>query len=157
MATDFPAYVAKNYESDTQVFEYTPSQTAGETMAKAGELVYYDTADAKVKRCGADPALILGIAEVVSEDARVLTPNGKIPIRVLMPGAVLGLCSATTPVEVTHRGNDYGIVRLASGNWAIDISETTNKRVHVIDVDVTRGIFFCKPMAANLQSDAVAS
>lgn len=158
MASDFPAYVASEYEHGTEVQPYIPSQTAGETAAKAGELMYYDTADQKIKRCGADPALIAGIAEVSSEAARVLTPDGKIPLRLIKPNALVAMCSATTPAE-THVGvaTGYGIVRLSSGNWAVDIGDTANGRVMVKRVDIARGIFFVNFIAANLQFDAIAS
>lgn len=158
MASDFPAYVCAEYEHATEVHEFVPSQTAGETAAKAGEFMYYDTADQKIKRCGADPALIAGISEVASEAARVLTPNGKVPLRLLKPNALIAMCSATTPAE-THVAvaTGYGIVRLSSGNWAVDISDTSNPRVFVKKVDIAKGIFFCSPMAANLQFDAIAS
>lgn len=158
MASDFPAYVAAEYEHGTEVHEFTPSQTAGETAAASGELMYYDTSDQKIKRCGADPALIAGISEVTSEEARVLTPNGKIPLRLLKPNALVGMCSATTPAE-THIGvaTGYGVVRLSSGNWAVDIGDTSNPRVMVKKIDINKGIFFVNFLAANLQFDAVAS
>jgi hypothetical protein len=158
MASDFPAYVTAEYEHGTEVMEFTPSTTAGETAAKAGELMYFDTATQTIKRCGADPALIAGISEVESEKARLLTENGKIPLRLLKPNALVAMCSATTPAE-THVAvsTGYGIVRLSSGNWAVDTGDTGNARVFVVRVDIAKGIFFVKFMAANLQFDAIAS
>lgn len=158
MASDFPAYVASEYEHGTEVQEYTPSVVAGEVAAKPGELMFFDTATQTIKRCGADPALIAGISEVTSEDARVLTPNGKIPLRLLKSNALVAMCSATTPAE-THVAvaTGYGIARLASGNWAVDIGDTSNTRVFVKRVDIANGIFFVSFQAANLQFDAIAS
>jgi hypothetical protein len=158
VASDFPAHVCAEYEHGTEVQEYVPSQTAGETAAKPGELMYYDTADQKIKRCGADPALIAGISEVASEAARVLTPNGKIPLRLLKTNALVRMCSATTPAE-THVAvaTGYGLVRLSSGNWAVDTTDVANPRVFVKRVDITNGIFFVTFIAANLQFDAIAS
>ena len=158
MASDFPCHIAQNIDDGSEVQEFTPSQTAGETAAKAGELVYYDTATQTVKRCGADPALILGIAEVSSEAARVLTPNGKIPIRILKPGAIVRMCSATTPAE-THVLvlTGYGVARLTSGNWALDISDTANARCQVVRVDIPNGSFYVRFWATNLQADTIAS
>jgi hypothetical protein len=156
MASDFPACVTAEVEHGSEVLEFVPSQVAGETAAKAGELVYYDTATQTSKRCGADPSLIAGISEVASESARVLTPDGKVPLRCLKPNATVRMCSATTPAE-THVGVLYGVVRLSSGNWAVDISDTSNTRVLVVKVDIPAGAFFVKFVAANLQYDAIAS
>lgn len=158
MASDFPAYVAAEYEHGTEVHEFVPSQTAGETAAASGEFVYYDPADQKIKRCGADPALIAGISEVSSEAARVLTPNGKIPIRLLKPNALVALCSATTPAEAHIAvATGYGIARLSSGNWALDTGDVANPRCFVKKIDIAKGIFFVSFIAANLQFDAIAS
>ena len=158
MASDFPATVTAQIEHGSEVLEFIPSQTAGEVAAKSGELVFFDTADQKVKRCGANPALILGVAEVVSESARVITPNGKVPIRVLKPNALVRMCSATTPLEA-HRltATGYDIVRLASGNWAVNIASTANPRVQVKEIDIPSGAFFVSFFALNLQGDLVAS
>lgn len=156
MASDFPAHVAAEYSHGTEVMEFTPSQTAGEVSAKAGELMYYDTSDQKIKRCGADPSLIAGICEGTSESWRTITPNGKIPLRLLKTNALVRMCSATTPAE-THVGVLYGVERLASGNWAVDITDTSNTRVLVKSVDIAKGIFFVTFIAANLQFDAIAS
>lgn len=154
--SDFPAHVTAEYEHGTEVQEFTPSQTAGEVSAKAGELMYYDTADQKIKRCGADPSLIAGICEGSSEAWRVLTPNGKIPLRLIKTNALVRMCSSTTPAE-THVGQTYGVERLASGNWAVDITDTGNARVIVKGVDIAKGVFFVSFIAANLQFDAIAS
>lgn len=158
MASDFPAYVAAEYEHGTEVQEYTPSVVGGETAAKAGELMFFDTATQTIKRCGADPALIAGISEVASDSARLLTPNGKVPLRLLKPNALVALCSATTPSEAhVAVSTGYGIARLSSGNWAIDIGDTANPRVFVKRVDIAKGIFFVSFQAPNLQFDAITS
>lgn len=156
MASDFPCHITAECEHGSEVTEFVPSQTAGETAAKAGELVYYDTATQTSKRCGADPSLIAGISEVVSENARLITPDGKVPVRCLKTNGLVRMCSATTPAE-THVGVLYGIVRLTSGNWAVDISDTSNTRVIVRRVDIPNGAFFVNFVAANLQFDAIAS
>lgn len=157
MASDFAATATANIEFGSEVQEFTPSQTAGEVAAAVGELMYLDTADGKIKRCGADPALIAGLAELVSEDARVLTPNGKVPLRLIKPSLLVRMCSATTPVYATHVGNGYGIARLASGHWAVDVGDTSNKRVEVVKVIESTGEWFVHFTATNLQFDAIAS
>lgn len=155
MASDFPLTVTENIEA-SQVDEYTPSQTAGETAAKSGELVLFDVADQLLKRCGADPALIAGVVEGSSEAGRVLTPNGKIPMRKLTPRVGVRMCSATTLSEA-NVGVLYGIARLASGNWGVDTTDTSNTRVVIYRVDTATNAAFVHFIAANLQFDAIAS
>jgi len=157
MASDFAATVTAYVENGSEVQDFVPSQTAGETAAAPGELMYLDTATGTIKRCGADPSLIAGVSEVVSEDARVLTPDGRIPLRLLKPNALVRMCSATTPVRATHEGVAYGIVRLSSGHWAVDVSDTSNTRVVVKKVVPATGEWFVSFLAASLQFDAIAS
>lgn len=157
MASDFPCHATAEMEHGTEVLDFLVSTTGGETAQKAGELMYFDTSTQTLKRCGADPALILGISEVASDVARLLTPDNRIPIRALKPNALVRMCSATTPAETHLLVAGYGIVRLASGNWAVDISDTSNIRVVVKRIDIAAGAFFVSFVAANLQADAIAS
>jgi|SRR5688572_17677207 len=150
----FPAQIAYNIDNGSVVEEYTPSQVAGETFGY-GDFVFL--AANVVKRCGADPAAILGISEVVSENARLLTPNGKVPIRTLNAEAVLQMCSDTIPVEATHLNVAYGIVRDANGIWKVDVSDVVNTRVVVVRLNVAEGIWFVKMLAANLTNDGIVS
>lgn len=150
----FPARVAYGYEH-TVVEEYTPSATAGETMA-VGELC--TLAAGVVKRCGADPASIIGISEVDSEKAKGLTQNGKVPIRVLTENATVIMGSDTVPVEATHLNVAYGIVRDGTtGFWKVDTSDTTNTRVTVVRLNVAEGLWYVKFLAANLADSGIVS
>lgn len=151
MASNFPAYVCIN-EDASLVREYTPGTAAGEQM-KVGEIVQWDDANNWVERAGADPTPILGICEVDSEQARLLTASGKIPIRILNPNTIVCMASATTPVVATHVGQKYGIVRDGTtGFWLVDVSDTVNTRVIVDDVDITSGAekWYVRFLQANL-------
>lgn len=157
MASDFPAYAAREIERCSSVEEFTPGTAASEP-SKVGSLVFYDITDATMDLCGADPALIAGIAEHDSVKGAAITLNGKVPYRLLRSGCIVAMCCATTYVEATHRGNSYGVVMLTSGNWAVDISDTSNTRVLVVGGDPDNGnIFYVTFIAANLQFDAIAS
>ncbi len=143
MASIFPARVVRGFEQ-THVMEVIPAQGANEPFVP-GDLVFVNTGESgEAEVCAADPTLIAGISEVDSEDARLITPDGKVPLRVLTgAGVVLALSSATTPVYATHVGNSYGVTK-ADGVWKLDVSKTTtSSRVRVIDVDVANGIFYC--------------
>lgn len=155
-ASSFPAYVTQNIGDGTQVFEYPVSAVAGETLT-VGELAFYDTTDDRLERCGADPALIAGISEVDSTVASTITPDGKIPLRVLSSRAVVAMASATVYDAATHIGVEYGVVRNGSGYWLVDTSDTSNVRVIVVGGDTVTNTFYVKFLAANLQFDAVAS
>lgn len=150
----FPAQIARDHNKGSYVEEYTPSQTAGETFGY-GDFVFL--AANVVKRCGADPAAITGISEVVSENARVITPNGKVPIRVLNSEAVLSMYSPTVPVEATHLNVAYGIARDANGMWFVDVSDAVNTRVLVVGLDIPNGIWYVKVLAGNLTNDTIVS
>lgn len=145
MASDFAVRVASGFEF-TRAAEYTPSQVAGETFIP-GDFVAWDSSNDWVERAGADPTLVYGLSEVNSEAARVLTENGKVPIRKLFPGVLLAMCSATTYSEATHRGVEYGIVRLSSGHWAVDTTDTSAVRVIVEDGDSVNNIWYVRPLA----------
>lgn len=131
---------------------------SGETFS-AGDLVYYDTSG--VRLCGADPALILGIAMTGSADASALLPSAQIPVAILTPDIVCIMSSATTPA-LANLFTAYGLVRTSAGLWRIDTSDTSNTRISVVDYSPHTGVFgqeawMVKFTAANLQGDAVAS
>lgn len=151
MATDFPAYVAYNHE-DYDVGKFSiDSANAG----KAGTLCFLNTGDNEVEECGADPALILGLM-TGPYTARTIYPGAKMPVIILNENVVVAMCSATTPTDA-HVTRSYGVVKLASGNWAVDISDTVNTRLTVKKVDAVAGIFYCVFLPANLQGDSVVS
>jgi len=151
MATDFPAFVAYNHEAYDVGATAIDSANAG----KAGSLCFFNVADNEVEECAADPALILGLM-TGPYAARTIYPGNKMPVIILDANVVVGLCSATTPSAV-HVARDYGVVKLASGNWALDFSDTTATRVRVKKVDITAGIFYVNFLPANLQGDSVIS
>jgi len=148
MASDFPAFVAYHHEH----YDVGSYAIDSANVGKAGALCFLNTADNEVEQCGADPALILGLM-TGPYTARTIYPDSKMPVIVLDQGVVVGMCSATTPAD-SHLTDLYGIVKLASGNWAVDVADTTNTRVQVVRVDVAAGIFYVKFLPANLQSDA---
>ena len=155
MATNFPASQVYGHDHSTNL-EYTPSAVAGETLTYGQ---FCTLSGATVVRCGADPAGILGISEVDSEAAKLLTPNGKIPIRVLDAATTLRMASATTPVAATHIGQTYGITRDGtSGNWLLDTAKTgASARVLVVATDDAAGYFFVRVIAQYLIGDTIIS
>lgn len=150
MPSSFPAEVVSGYCPEN-VVHYTPD--SGGSFDR-GALVYFDTATQTVKKCGADPALIAGIALAPSNTANI-SEQGKVPIYLLDQNTTVAMSSATTPAN-THIGNNYGVVE-SGGVWKVDTSDTTNTRLVVVDIDSGNEIFYVRFLAANLQFDAVAS
>lgn len=137
----FPAYLARGHDH-TQVEEYTPAAPSDDSFP--GEFVVVTAGVAT--RCGTNPAVIAGLSEIRTEAGKVLTPNGKVPIRVLHgAGAVVALSCDTTLVAATHIGNSYGITRHSgTGFWQLDISKTTTtSRVRVIAIHEATNTAFC--------------
>lgn len=145
---------------------------SGGSAFNAGELVFYDTTNNGVDRCGADPALILGIAHCGSADAS-LYPNSRIPVSILTPSSeiIMSIAGGTNPSD-TLVGDVYGVVRTTVGStsfWEVDLTDTTNTRVVVVGYRPSRltgGAAALQPgqnftmvrfLAANLQGDAIAS
>ena len=142
-ASDFPAYVAQGYEAGTYVDEFVPAQGTNEPWI-VGDFVFISTGESgEAERCAADPTLIAGISETDSERHRLLTPSGKVPLRILTGASVvLHMASATQFAYATHVGNSYGITRETNGHWRVDTAKTTtSSRVRVVGGDVAKNIW----------------
>lgn len=157
MATNFAPQLGIKYDAgvETRLFKVDSAATF-----IAGALVYWDTATQTLKECGADPSLILGVAQAPASMGLATTGSiwgaSKIPVAVLSPTAVAFMGSSSTPA-VTDILVAYGIVK--STNWLVDTSDTSNTRVDVIEIAVSpqpEG-YYVRFKAANLQGDAIAS
>ena len=158
MASDFAASVAHGIEAGTQVKEFPPGEGSNEPFV-VGDFVFYDTSDNVIQLCGADPALIAGISETDSAEHTLLTPDGKVPVRLFRSSqVVVALGSSTTPAQ-SHVGDQYGITRNGAVpfNWLLDTAKTgADARVLVVDVDIDGGIFFVQMLNDQLQFAAIA-
>lgn len=152
MASKFPPFLA-SAKKDPIVLPFKPD--AGETFLPLA-LVFYDTATDTLKLCGADPALILGIA-LGSAASKTITPDSHIPVQVLDPDVIIGLSSPTTPAQ-SHVGDSFGILMDATTKyWQADPTDAGNARVVCVGINISLGIFYVRFLAANLQGDAIAS
>lgn len=128
MATStFQARVGAGRDN-SRVRSFIPSQTAGQTFV-VGSLVYFDTSANKIRLCGADPALILGLSEIDSEANRVITPDGRVPLYCIGPNDTIAMSCPTTLAE-SNVDRDYGVVN-NSGIWQIDTTDTSAIRVRI--------------------------
>ena len=108
---------------------YVPVAT-DQTIVR-GDLVYLNGAS-YATICGSDPALIYGVA---AETAPHETADGvyKVAVWRIHPGVRFSAtCSTTT--AVTQQGVQYGVVT-TSGATTVDITDTTNDRVLVEQLD----------------------
>lgn len=151
MASDFPIVYYTGVEAGPMNEYFVPDAAQVITF---GELVFQNVSDQEIEECGADPALILGIAQGNSADKFLW--DGRIPVHVLSSAVLIGLCVTGTLVAA-NAGQEYGLVKKASGNWSLDISETTAKRVFVTKVDLLNQLAWVRFLAANLQNDGIAS
>lgn len=133
----------------------------GQTFKK-GALVKLN-ADGTISECGADPALITGIA---LEDAGsrpgfnaannpTLIQGGQQVVSVAVADRTIvyscrGVNGGTDPVTplLTNIGEDYGCVKDADGSWALDLAEVTTKQWRIVDVDVDNKVYFVKIIQA---------
>lgn len=146
---------------EIQALEVTAAQTF-----KEGACVV-DVAAGTISECGADPAAIYGVAlqaaftnpgNAVANAAQNVFTTGGQPNRVSVAIANRrtifsgrGVNGATDPVTpaLTNIGEVYGLAS-ASGEWVIDIAETSNTRVEIVDIDIDNKIFYFKFLEANL-------
>lgn len=154
MSSSFRAYVTRNIPGDVERFlPHTPTEFV------KGDLVFLDTATDTLRQCGADPALILGVAEVDAASS-IIDPEGRVPVRILTPDTVVAMSSASV-FDAAQIGNSVDIVDTAPGIWRMLLT-TSNPRVLIRggvpaaqSLDGT--IWFVQFIAANLQFDAIAS
>lgn len=132
--------------------------TAGQTF-KAGALVV-DVAAGTISECGADPASVLGVAlepansrpggAGIMGDPSYVTGGQKDEVSVAVADrstvfSCRGINGATDPTTPTQSniGEQYGVVK-SGDDWAIDIAETVNVVVEVVDIDIDNKIYYVK-------------
>lgn len=132
----------------------------GQTFAK-GALVKLNS-DGTISECGADPALITGIALEAAgsrpgfsaANNPTLVQGGQQVVSVAIADrttiftcrAVNGGTDPVTPL-LTHIGEDYGCLKVGT-DWVLDIAEVTVKQWRIVDVDVDNKVFFVKIIQA---------
>jgi hypothetical protein len=161
--SQFPLTIAHGMgQAEPRIAEYTFLST---DTSQPGDLVFLDTADNNVKKCGANPASILGICMGYAPAATQLTGGGmkpepygtnKVPVAVLTGDITVEMSSLVTPaVSFLARSQDIANVTPAGPGitsfWQL-LSTTANTRVRVIDINIGQGIFYVRFLDANLQA-----
>jgi hypothetical protein len=155
----FPARTIGGTVPDTKRRVYK----SGETWA-IGALMVFD-ANGELVECGADPSLISGVAAQASDTgpgfAMADSPS-VITYRALETTIFeanrntvfsgRGVNGGTDPVTPTQTMLDtqFGVAVDANGIWVVDIADTTNLRVEIVDIDIDNKIFYFKFLEAVL-------
>lgn len=116
---------------------------------KAGEVFNSGAAvtlsSGEVAECGADPASILGFAEHASG---VDPDPGIVVVATATAASTFWLEGSSDPAEADI-GVKYGLAVDGDGDWYLDKTETTNTRVVVEAIDLTRKLFEVRVLEAN--------
>lgn len=103
--------------------------------------------DGLADECGADPALILGIA---LHDAGADPDTGHVLVAIAHANATFILQGSSDPAE-DDVGVAYGIAKDGDGIWYVDKTDVVATRVSVEKIYLTRDQFEVRVLAANFQ------
>lgn len=121
--------IAAQNGDDLEIRYY--SVTAGQTFVR-GDLVYLTSN--KISICGSDPSLILGIAMADAAACLATTTNihgsDRCPVQIIDSAHDYFIGCTSSPSN-SNVGTAYGIANASNGNWQVDFTDTTNKRVTV--------------------------
>lgn len=159
MASNFPIQIQGTYSPDR--VRYFPVKAAQTFIY--GAMVKLTSGEAE--ECGSDPSAWLGIALApaslgLAAAGSIFGDNrstSMIPVFMVTPADTFFVASSTTPVQATHVGTAYGVVK--STNWLLDISETSATIFEVYDVSVSpqQEGFICRALASRLTVSSIAS
>ncbi len=139
--------------------------TTGQTFLRGALVVY--TAAGEVSECGADPALVAGVAcenagskpgfdaanspTVVTGRVQEVSMFKADRNTIFSMRAVSGGTDPVTPA-ITNIDEKYGVLKTGAGEWVLDITEVTALVFEIVDVDIDNKIFFCKFLEAVLST-----
>lgn len=154
-----PIKVAKWSGTFPEIQNYVADATNGAAIV-TGSIVIL-ASDGELEIAGADPAAYFGVAlgdfngaagyGMPSGVSQVTGREQTIPVALALPSVIFELKGSSDPA-LTNIDEAYGVA-LASGVWTLDLTETTAKVFHVVDVDLTRKVFFCRFLAAGSQAE----
>lgn len=133
----WPAYSLSGHRVPAMRFPLAASQTF-----VAGNLVVLD-ASGDVAECGADPTEILGMA---AENAADVVESGYVMVYVATDDAIFALQPSAGTITEAAIGEDYGVV-LSDSVWMLDLTDTSNVSMFVVDIDISRNLAFCKVLS----------
>ena len=156
MATGFrPAYTSSGKPPSVVSYAYTAAQT----FIRGEPLIFASGGAGTVEVDTTNPTPIVGVAAEAAASRPGNSPGfavaattggnaGKVSIWSANRDTVF-MGTGTTDPLTTHLDTVYGL-NVASGVWTIDITDTTNTRVEIVEIDTDENLFFFKFMEAHL-------
>ena len=120
---------------------------SGETFP-AGAFIVKDGSSEITEVSGADPSSLYGIA---AEPASEVLESGYVVVYHFNQSTYIAMQGTRVPVA-GDVDTEYGIVEDSDGVYLVDLTDTVNTRVNVLDVDLDRELYFVKVLAANIQA-----
>lgn len=116
---------------------------------KQGALIVLD-GSGNVTECGADPALIYGLANGPAgkhPEGALVTTTSKLGTgeQAWMPFSV------AAPTKALYQNKPMGVAKDADGIWVIDVADAVNTRVFIMLVDEDMKMGLVSVLAANRQ------
>lgn len=158
-------------------YEIKPAKLAGQTfwpivrgrydsaaVFRTGAILILG-ADGELEEGGTDPTAIVGVAlepansspgyemghnpSVITWRAQEVSYTTANRSTIFAGRGVNGGTDPVTPTQ-TQIGENFGLTKDATNTWVIDISDTSNTRVRIVDIDVEQRIYFFKFLEAAL-------
>lgn len=153
-----PVKVAKWTGTFPEIQHYTADATNGAAIV-TGSLCLL-ASDGELEICGADPTAYIGVAlgdfngaagyGMASGVTQVTYRAQKIPVALAVDSTLFEMKGSSDPA-LTNIDEAYGVA-LSAGIWTLDLTETTAKVFHVVDVDLDRKVFICRFLSAGSQA-----
>jgi len=136
--------------------------TTGQTFKKGALVVY--VAAGTVSECGADPALVTGVAleaaaskpgwDAANSPSQVTGRVQEVSVGMadrITTWSMRGINGGTDPLTPTQTMIDekYGVAKVGE-DWVLDQAEVTALVFEVVDIDIDNKIFFAKFLEAVL-------
>lgn len=149
-----PFFVARTTSGNVPRVTSRPYKT-GELIISGSPVVL--DANGELILCAADPAEVTGIAlnkagstpgwDAANSPTVVTGRKQELSCADANGDTIYGGESAagTVPTKA-HVDGQYGIAKDANGVWGVDLTDTTNKVVEIVDIDIDRKLFFFKIM-----------
>ncbi len=130
--------------------------TTGQTFKTGAVLIF--TAAGEVSEGGADPTPIVGVSLEAAgskpgwdaaNSPTVFTGRVQEVSVAKADRSTIWSGRGTSDPALTNIDEQYGIVKVGN-DWIVDITDTTNLRIEIVDVDLDNKIFFFKWLEAQL-------
>src|SRR5688572_25648220 len=117
---------------------------AAGSVFNAGDFLTMNGSSEAEEVAGADPTPLLGLA---AENAADVVEAGFVNVYVFDDSWEFAIQCSSAPTAA-NKNVSYGIIEDGDGIYTLDLTDTVNTRVRVVDVDVQRQLAFGRVIAA---------